>query len=272
MTVLNALRAELTAATNRLLTTTAALSGSDVTAPSLLPGWTRGHVLAHIARNADSHVNLVTWAKTGVYTPQYPTHEARETEIAEGAGRPAAEQHADIAASAARLDDAIASMPAPAWAATVGGLNGGGHPAWYILVRRIREVEIHHVDLDAGYTWTAWPEPFVWRELHDSMAAWPREQSPVGALHAGGRRWTGLGDGPAVEGPPGAVLAWVAGRLPSRDLGEVVRLRDEPAGRAEGDDQPGPGRLRLAGKPPAAPRWPATAPPGLPATPPEEYP
>jgi maleylpyruvate isomerase len=26
---------------------------ADVRAPSLLPGWTRGHVLSHIARNAD---------------------------------------------------------------------------------------------------------------------------------------------------------------------------------------------------------------------------
>ncbi|MFC4532814.1 maleylpyruvate isomerase N-terminal domain-containing protein [Sphaerisporangium dianthi] len=272
MTVLDALRTELTAATNRLLATTAALPGSDITAPSLLSGWTRGHVLTHIARNADSHVNLVTWAKTGVYTPQYPTREARETEIAQGAGRSAEEQHADIAESAARLEAAIAAMPEEAWAASVRDMSGGEHPAWYILVRRIREVEIHHVDLDAGRTWAGWPEAFVWRELHDALATWPRDQSPVAAVHAGDRSWAGLGEGPEVEGAPAAVLAWVTGRLAPGEAGVPVRLRDGRAGQAEGNDQPAPEGLRLTAKPPAAPRWPTTVPPGLPATPPEEYP
>ncbi|MFG1879257.1 maleylpyruvate isomerase N-terminal domain-containing protein [Sphaerisporangium sp. NPDC049003] len=54
--------------------------------PSLLAGWARGHVLTHVARNADGHINFLTWARTGVYTPQYPTPCAREAEIAEGAG------------------------------------------------------------------------------------------------------------------------------------------------------------------------------------------
>ncbi|WP_248965564.1 maleylpyruvate isomerase N-terminal domain-containing protein [Sphaerisporangium perillae] len=289
MTVLDALRAELTAATNRLLATTTAMSGSDVTAPSLLPGWTRGHVLTHIARNADSHVNLVTWAKTGMYTPQYPTLGAREAEIEQGAGRPLEEQHADLAAGAARLDEAVGAMPAEAWTATVQGMRPPEHPAWYLLVRRIREVEIHHVDLDAGYTWADWPEAFVRRELHDAMATWPHADSAVGAVHADDRTWTGLGDGPAVEGAAPAVLAWVTGRLKEADLGTAVRLAEGGQGSRErrtedgqaglaGDGGGEAGRMtlegpRLAGRPPAAPRWlTMPAPPGLPATPPEEYP
>ncbi|WP_214414581.1 maleylpyruvate isomerase N-terminal domain-containing protein [Sphaerisporangium fuscum] len=142
MTVLDDLQAELTAATKRLLATTAALSASDVRAPSLLPGWTRGHVLTHVARDADSHINLVTWAETGVYPPQYPTPGAREAEMAEGAGRPLAEQRADLADSAARLDAAFAAVPPSAWSAIVEGMRPPEHPAWYLPARRIREVEI----------------------------------------------------------------------------------------------------------------------------------
>ena len=56
-------------ATSRLLATAGSLD-ADPSAPSLLPGWTRGHVLTHVARNADSLVNLLTWARTGVVTPQ----------------------------------------------------------------------------------------------------------------------------------------------------------------------------------------------------------
>ena len=51
--------------------------GDDAFAkPSSLPDWTRAHVLTHVARNADAMVNLVTWARTGVPTPAYPSRES----------------------------------------------------------------------------------------------------------------------------------------------------------------------------------------------------
>ena len=77
--------AEIEAATSRLLATAKTLSDAEVLAPSGLPGWSRGHVLTHIARNADSLVNLLTWAATGVEHPQYPSMQARDTAIEAGA-------------------------------------------------------------------------------------------------------------------------------------------------------------------------------------------
>ncbi|MDH2430287.1 maleylpyruvate isomerase family mycothiol-dependent enzyme [Sphaerisporangium sp. TRM90804] len=269
MTALDDLQAELSAATNRLLATAATLSDRDIAAPSLLPGWTLGHVLVHVARNGDSLLNLLTWAKTGVYTPQYPTAEARDAEIAEGAGRSAKEQHADLADGAARFDDYALRMPPEAWAATVSGLRPPEHPAWYVLARRIREVEIHHSDLGVGYTWADWPEGFVRRELHDALVTWPHERSRVGAVRALGRVWTGLGEGPLVDGPDRTLLAWVCGRLGAGE-GEAGGLVVRDAGSGDHPSEEGP---RLAGEPPAAPPWlTISAPRGLPATPPEEYP
>src|SRR6476660_6696260 len=99
MTVLLTLQAELAASTARFLATAASLTEDDVAAPSLLPGWSRGHVLAHVAGNADSHINLLTWARTGVETPQYPTGAAREAGIEAGAGRTPAEHVAELAAA-----------------------------------------------------------------------------------------------------------------------------------------------------------------------------
>ena len=64
-------------ATARLLATVRAFDDEDVKAPSGLPGWTRGHVLTHLARNADGSGNLLTWARTGVETPQYLSLEHR---------------------------------------------------------------------------------------------------------------------------------------------------------------------------------------------------
>ncbi len=80
--------AEIEAATSRLLATAKTLSDADVRAPSGLPGWSRGHVLSHIARNADSLVNRLTTAATGVDIPQYPSPEARDAGIEAGAAPP----------------------------------------------------------------------------------------------------------------------------------------------------------------------------------------
>ncbi|MCA2177180.1 maleylpyruvate isomerase family mycothiol-dependent enzyme [Nonomuraea glycinis] len=101
MTVLQRLLAEMAAANDRLLATAASLSDADVLAPSRLPGWSRGHVLVHVARNADSHLNLLTWARTGIVTPQYPSMAVRERQIESRAALPAAELIADIEDSVA---------------------------------------------------------------------------------------------------------------------------------------------------------------------------
>ena len=43
-------------ANERFLDAIEGLTDDQVLRPSLLPGWTVGHVLTHVARNADSHV------------------------------------------------------------------------------------------------------------------------------------------------------------------------------------------------------------------------
>ncbi|GAA3447484.1 maleylpyruvate isomerase family mycothiol-dependent enzyme [Planomonospora venezuelensis] len=267
MDVLNALQSELAASTGRLLSTVAGLSDADLAEPSRLPGWTRGHLITHVARNADSLVNLVDWARTGVETPQYPSVAARDADIAAGASRPVKEQLADLEESSARLAAAFRDMPAAAWSAMVSGMQPPPHPAWYLLVRRVRETEIHHVDLGAGYDCSDWPEPFVRRELHDAMVSWSRELSTVSEIVVeevkdGDKHrqvWRDLGSGPVVQGDARTLLAWVTGRSAGAGL-RVMR---------EGDT----GNRPAAGPLPSPPPWSAlpTA-SSLPATPPEEYP
>jgi maleylpyruvate isomerase len=62
---------ELTAATDQLLAGLDGLSDAQVAGPSLLPGWTRGHVLTHLARNAEGGTRLLGWARTGVPSYEY---------------------------------------------------------------------------------------------------------------------------------------------------------------------------------------------------------
>jgi maleylpyruvate isomerase len=153
-------------ATARLLETVDRLTDAEVARASLLPGWSRGHVLTHLARSADAMRNLLDWARTGVPTPAYAGPEAREAGIEAGAGRSAAELAADVRESAAAWRAAVEAMPDEAWGRVVGDF-----PASQVLLRRLVEIELHHVDLGAGYRSTDWPTTFNELELTDPLRA-----------------------------------------------------------------------------------------------------
>ena len=105
--------ARLGDSTDRLLATAGALDDAQAAAASRLPGWTRGHVLTHLARNADGFRNLLIWARTGTETPMYPSEESRDRDIEAGARRPAAELTADVRASAAAFATAAGNSRQP---------------------------------------------------------------------------------------------------------------------------------------------------------------
>ncbi len=212
------LREMVEAATDLLLRSAEGVSDQQAREPSLLPGWSRGHLLTHVARNADSLRNLLVWARTGVETPQYSHPGERAEGIAAGAGRSSAELLADLAASAAALDAEAARLPDTAWAAQVRGMNGDGHPAWYTLWRRLTEVEFHHVDLGVGYTTDDWPEPFATYGLPKVAAGFTGPDSPAVLLQSSDApvvvQIGPTGEQPVVTvtGPVRPLLAWLAGR------------------------------------------------------------
>jgi maleylpyruvate isomerase len=213
------------AATARVLETAATLTDAQVLAPSPLPGWSRGHVLTHIARNADGLRNLLTWARTGVQTPQYPSQQARDDAIETGARRTAAELVTDIGTSADAFAAEAGSLAGPQWLVQVHGLRGSGHPAWYTLWRRLSEVEIHHVDLDAGYGPADWPADFV-RDCFPKIAAdFAGDQDCPAVRLTDSGSGTSYLIGPQAEpaatvtGPASSLLAWLIGRSDGADLG-----------------------------------------------------
>ena len=213
-----ALIEQVDAGTVRLLETAAGLSAEQVREPSLLPGWSRGHVLTHLARNADSLRNLLIWARTGVETPQYPSQAARDEGIAAGAGRSASELLTDLQASAQQLATEATGLSPANWAAEVSGLGGATHPGWFTLRRRLNEVEIHHVDLGAGYVAADWPAQFA-AELLDAVAGdFTNDESPaVTTVSTSSGRSYQLGPpGPVpdrtINGPDWLLAAWLIGR------------------------------------------------------------
>jgi maleylpyruvate isomerase len=226
---------QIIAANGQLFDTAEGFTDADVRAPSLLPGWSRGHVLTHIARNADGGSNLLFWARTGIETPEYPSMAARAEQIEAGADRSAKALFADVRDSAARFSEAYALMTDDAWQRTVRWTGGAEHPAARAADSRLTEVLVHHADLATGYTPAQWPSDFVQDFLGRAAAAFhARDNAPALRLHAtdsGVRHEIGAADdAPTVEGPQAALLAWLMGRSTGQDLtvGEGTALPELP--------------------------------------------
>jgi maleylpyruvate isomerase len=216
--------AGLRAATDQLLTGAGQLSDEQARAPSLLPGWTRGHVLSHLARNAEGGTRLLTWARTGIPSYEYKSLEARSAAIEAGSGRPARILAEDVRRTAAAFAGAATDMPPQAWQRVVRYTAGQEPRADVIVPSRLAEVLIHHVDLDIGFGPQDWPASFV----ADSL--------PLVAGSLGQRdgltpmRLAGTGTGceltigvvsptaVTVSGPEPELLAWLLGRSGGRAL------------------------------------------------------
>src|SRR5215471_20227264 len=90
-------------ATQRLLGTARVIAEPDLRAPSLLPGWSRAHILAHLARGADAMRNLLVGARAGQDRPAYASPQARTADIANSAAAGAKELVEELAGSAMAL-------------------------------------------------------------------------------------------------------------------------------------------------------------------------
>ena len=191
--------------------------------PSLLPEWTRAHVVSHLARNADGLVNLLTWARTGVEHPMYASRADRDADIEEGAHRLATLVREDLLAAVGRLDHATGQVTGTEWLTPL--VLGNGRPITACLVpwMRFQEVAVHLIDLDVGLGFDDLPDGHPERLLEivvDQFAG--RTDVPPVRLRvdlADGRQrdWELAGarlgsDSPDVGGPAPTVLAWLTGR------------------------------------------------------------
>jgi maleylpyruvate isomerase len=164
----------------------------DLDRPSLLPGWTRKHVAAHLALNAEALGNLVHWARTGQERPMYSSPEQRNSDIEAGALRPADELLTWFDESARVLGESMATLTDEHWQARVLTAQGKEVPATAIPWMRSREVMIHAVDLGTGVTFADLPDDFL-EELCTDIR-------------------TKRGDVPELHGPLAEVAAYLAGR------------------------------------------------------------
>lgn len=178
------------------------LTDEQARQPSLLPGWSVGHVLTHIARNADGLRAMVEGAQRGEVAEMYPGgFERRNADIERGAGRTAEALVDDVRMSAARLELAFDGCDDASWSGE--GITVFGPARIDALpMRRWREVEVHHADLGLGYAWRDWPTDYVRLELAQLTMLWNSRRS-MGL--------TGLPDEALAADEPHRV-AWLLGR------------------------------------------------------------
>ena len=221
---------ELLAATERLAATVKTMAPEDLGRPSLLPGWTRAHVLTHIARNADGTRNLLLSVRSGHLVRMYASSATRAADIDAGAGRPADVIIADALESSRRFVVDAECMPAERWAGQIAFGSVSAHPALIPAVRpvemRLREVEFHHVDLGAGYTFADSPEPLLNLLLDDTVTRLGGQGVTVnGPARHGSDDWLVELDDVSytVGGERPDILSWFSGR----STGDTLRASQD---------------------------------------------
>jgi maleylpyruvate isomerase len=217
--------------TSLLLSSAAGLDDKGIRVASLCDGWTRGHVLTHLARNADALGNLVSWAVTGTPTAMYASEDARDDDIAAGSTRSASEIFTDLEKSTARFAAAATGLAGPPEDVEVEMRAGRTVRGGQLPTLRLLEVVFHHVDLDAGYTFADADPGFVTRAISNAVDRFTTRggQVPSVTMHGDSDRTWSLGEGAQdVSGTNAALLLWLA-RGDPRGVSSESALPQMPA-------------------------------------------
>jgi maleylpyruvate isomerase len=195
----------------------AELTDNEFDGGTLLPGWSRRHLVAHVGYNAAALCRLMDWAATGVETPMYESAEHRNREITEGATLDPAALRNLFDHTVARLDEKWLHVPDSAWSAQVRTAQGRQVPAAETAWMRTREVWIHAVDLANGGRFDDFPAVVLDSLLADIVGMWRQKNLGAGLVLAvdDGAPIAVQEDSPAtttVAGTLAAVARWAAGR------------------------------------------------------------
>ena len=217
---------EVEAATDRLINSATELSQSQIAEPSALPGWSRGHVLTHLARNADGLRALLLSARSRTALRMYASPSTRVADIDAGATRPADVIAVDLVEASRRFLAEMHAMPSASWSRTV-AFTSGAEPspplvkAADIAVMRLQEIELHHIDLDVDYSVRNVPTPVAVRLLERVVRQRDRQSLRI-RVTATDSSWAGGADADTADtiatGTARSLLGWLSGRTDGRDV------------------------------------------------------
>jgi len=198
--------------TGLLVRTAAGLDDVALREASLCTGWTRAHVLSHLARNADALGRLAGWAKTGTPVAMYESPQARDADIEAGSTRSAGEILTDLESSADRFAMRAAGLSGPPELCQVETRPGRKVRGAQLPTLRLLEVVFHHVDLNAGYTFAEADPGFVQRSIGNAVERMrgSGEVPTLSLVGDDGQTWS-IGEGAKdVTGSNAALLLWLA--------------------------------------------------------------
>jgi maleylpyruvate isomerase len=206
-------------ATSALLGDCIVLSDTDWAEPTLLPGWSRAQVAHHLARGADAMREVTLAAIDGRQRPLHPYPDQRLADLETANGRTGLDLQIDLDTTAGGLDESFGLVTD--WLATV-RLPVGELPLSALVVARLHEVVLHHLDLRTAFS-LADLEPVAASWLLQWAALWLRTKPglPAVSLHSesGVTEVVGdLGEVRSVSGSDADLWGWVTGRTGAESL------------------------------------------------------
>lgn len=211
------------------------LTDDLVRAPSVLPGWTRGHVLAHLTGLGSAIARQAEYTRVGERVDFYDGGQAgRTADIEASAGRSAAVHSREVRTAALRVEAAFAAQTEDSWSHPTGSR---GRTVAQLAESWWRELAIHLTDLDLGVGYAVWTP-----DLLDHLAGYLAGRVPQGTrlelipVDGVAGPWD-LGDQAVnptvVRGTAADLVAWLAGRVPE---GPVTTGAGDPSGAVAGTD------------------------------------
>jgi maleylpyruvate isomerase len=202
----------LDSGTQRLVRSVDAMKNDQWSRPSLLPGWTRAHVVAHLTLNAEGLSAALEGVHEGRAVPMYASDEARDADITALSSAPPSALRDRFLASTTRIGEWVEELADNLEETAVERTPGGRRfLAGAVGDMRLREVEIHHADLALDYTAADWTPEFV--DLLMASRGVVHDGEPFVA-HATDldRTWLFGAGGPTVSGAGSALAWWTTGR------------------------------------------------------------
>jgi maleylpyruvate isomerase len=206
----------------RLTRSVDGLHADDWDADSLLPGWNRAHVVAHLALNGEALSGVLAGVLDDEPVPMYASGEAREQDIEELAHADHADLRERLLASLTTFTDTVRAVPDDAWSARFERTPGGPtFPLDAVPLMRVREIEIHHADLGLAYTAEDWPTSFA-EVVVDGMVRRLEPEPGFRVTPLDSERTWDVGvvrdEGMVVTGPVAHLAWWLTGRPPSEQV------------------------------------------------------
>lgn len=207
------------AATAQYLRSVDKLTPEDLPVDTVLPGWTRAHVVAHVALHALGASRALTGLIHHQKLPVYDSQEQRDADIAETAKLPVDELRELSFEACGRFKAACEAIHETGresghhyWDETFERVPGGPtFTASGMVDARWLEVEVHHTDLGVGYEPSDWSTEFTAHVL--DLVVYDRGATDNLVLRTPtGDVAVGEGTGQVVEGQRAALAYWLLGR------------------------------------------------------------